>query len=276
MSDSHMVSKSTLLIPLAGAGQRFVDAGYKDPKPLIKVSGLPMIVQAAKAMPDTTNQVFVCRKEHLDDYPLASTIKSFYPNSTTLSVGYLTEGQASTCLLAKNSIDPQSPLHIAACDNSMVYGRRRFEDVFSDKATDAVIWTFKGNPTVTFNPKMYGWVKTDSDNRALKVSCKIPISDTPINDHAVVGAFSFKKSGMFFEAVEKMIATNRRVNNEFYVDECMNLLIEAGLKVKVFQIDHYICWGTPNDLLTFEYWQRFFNQHPKHPYKISRDPNYVK
>ena len=268
--------RSTLLIPLAGAGQRFVDAGYRDPKPLIKVSGVPMIVQAAKAMPETTDQVFMCRKEHLDQYPLEATIKSYYPHAKTRSVGYLSEGQASTCLLGKDDIDPEAPLHIAACDNSMVYDRGRFDKLFSNPAVDAVIWTFRGNPTVTFQPKAYGWVKTAGGDQATKVSCKIPISDTPIEDHAVVGAFSFRKASVFFHAVEKMIAANRRVNNEFYVDECMNLLIEANLNVKVFQIDHYICWGTPNDLLTFEYWQRFFNLHPKHPYKISKDPNYAK
>ena len=193
-----------------------------------------------------------------------------------MSVDYLTEGQASTCLLAKDSVNPEQALHIAACDNSMVYDREKFANLFADKTVDAVIWTFKGNPTVTTNPKAYGWVKTDDNQRATGVSCKIPISDSPINDHAVVGAFSFRKASVFFDAVEKMIKGNRRVNNEFYVDECMNLLIESGLNVKVFQIDHYICWGTPSDLLTFEYWQRFFNLHATHPYKISKDLNYVK
>jgi hypothetical protein len=55
----------------------------------------------------------------------------------------------------------------------------------------------------------------------------------------------------------------------------MNFLVEAGLKVRVFEIDHYICWGTPNDLKTFEYWQKFFDQHALHPYKIAKDPNYA-
>lgn len=266
----------TLLIPLAGAGQRFVDAGYKDPKPLIKVSGLPMIVQAAKAMPHTSRQVFICREEHLQKNPLASTIKAFYPKAEVLSVNYLTEGQASTCLLAKDAVDPGAPLHVAACDNSMVYDEVRFDHLFHQSAVDAVIWTFKGNPTVTTNPKMYGWVETTAGDKVKRVSCKVPVSDSPINDHAVVGAFSFRRAGVFFDAIEKMIASNRRVNNEFYVDECMNVLVEAGLDVRVFQIDHYVCWGTPNDLLTFEYWQRFFDLNPNHPYKIAKDPNYVR
>ena len=266
---------SALLIPLAGAGQRFVDAGFKDPKPLIKVSGIPMIAQAARAMPKTDKQIFVCRDEHLKNYPLKDSIKSFYPHSEIVSVNRLTDGQASTCLLGEPFIDKAQELHIGACDNSMVYDSASFDKVFSDPETDAVIWTFRGNPTVTFNPKMYGWVKTDERGRAVKVSCKVPVSATPINDFAVVGAFSFKQAGMFFDAAKEMITANRRVNNEFYVDECMNLLIEAGLNVRVFEVEHYICWGTPNDLMTFEYWQNFFDAREFHPYRKSKDPNYV-
>ena len=36
---------------MAGEGQRFVNAGYNTPKPLIENDGLPMVVQAAKTLP---------------------------------------------------------------------------------------------------------------------------------------------------------------------------------------------------------------------------------
>ena len=32
-----------IVIPMAGAGSRFADAGYEEPKPLIPVHGRPMI-----------------------------------------------------------------------------------------------------------------------------------------------------------------------------------------------------------------------------------------
>ena len=38
-----------------------------------------------------------------------------------------------------------------------------------------------------------------------------------------------------------------------------------------FEVDHYICWGTPNDLQTYQYWQRFFNKVEWHPYNYDRD-----
>ncbi|MFL5728351.1 MAG: hypothetical protein ACJ75J_02585, partial [Cytophagaceae bacterium] len=82
----------------------------------------------------------------------------------------------------------------------------------------------------------------------------------PMNDHAVVGTFWFKKSSYFVKAAEKMIAENRRINNEFYVDELMKDTLDLGLKTGVFEIDSYICWGTPDDYRTYNYWKSFFSQ----------------
>ena len=39
------------LVPMAGEGKRFLDEGYKIPKPLIKIHCIPMFVHAAKALP---------------------------------------------------------------------------------------------------------------------------------------------------------------------------------------------------------------------------------
>lgn len=63
-----------------------------------------------------------------------------------------------------------------------------------------------------------------------------------------------------------------RVNGEFYVDSMMGVLPELGLKCVAFEVSDYICFGTPNDLLTFEYWQSFFHKCSWHPYSINRDP----
>jgi hypothetical protein len=66
------------------------------------------------------------------------------------------------------------------------------ERLFLDEEVDGWIWTFRNNPAVLQNPKMYGWVETFQDSvRAKRVLCKIPLSETPMNDHAVIGAFTF-------------------------------------------------------------------------------------
>ena len=52
----------------------------------------------------------------------------------------------------------------------------------------------------------------------------------------------------------------------------INTAIEQGLTVRLFEVDHYIGWGTPNELRTYEYWQSCFNKWPTHPYTLHQDP----
>jgi len=76
---------------------------------------------------------------------------------------------------------------------------------------------------------------------------------------------------VYKKSLERLYETNERVNGEFYVDTLLNTAIELGYKVKNFEIDHYICWGTPNDLKTYRYWQRFFTSVDWHPYDYYKD-----
>jgi dTDP-glucose pyrophosphorylase len=248
------------LIPLAGRGKRFADEGYTLPKPVIPVDGIPMVIAAARSLPPADKYVFICLKEHIVKHKIDKAIKKYYPKAVIVPLDHVTEGQASTCLLGEPYIDPEAELAIGACDNGMAYEQKNYDKVMNDPKTDAIIWTFRNNPNVTRHPEHWGWVAVDKKNFVKKVSVKIPVSDNPIRDHAVVGSFSFKKAKHFFEYTKKMIAVNRRINNEFYNDELMNVLVENGLKVKVFEIDTYIGWGTPADLKTYEYWSSYFKK----------------
>ena len=95
---------------------------------------------------------------------------------------------------------------------------------------------------------MYGWVDVDDSGNALRVSCKEPISNTPLKDHAVIGAFSFRKAETFLQCVDTMIVKKRKINNEFYMDVAMDECIGLGYEVRPFEVHQYVCWGTPQDL----------------------------
>ena len=234
------------LIPMAGAGQRFVDGGYDTPKPLIEVDELPMIVQAANSLPVADYWIFICRKEHVLRYEIDKLLKQYFTNSDIISIDYVTDGQASTCLLARDLLYPDDQLTIGACDNAMEYSQEEFEVKFNQ--SNALIWTFRNNSAVLQNPKAYGWVEVDETGTALKVSCKEPISDNPLVDHAVIGSFSFQRAETFSQCVDSMIAKNRRINNEFYIDVALDECIGLGYVVRPFEVEKYICWGTPQDL----------------------------
>ena len=241
-----------ILIPMAGAGSRFTEKGYKQHKPVLPITDrhtgekIPMVVAAVRDLPFVANNVenkliFIIRDFHAQAN-LDKQIKEYFPRAEFIVIDRLTEGQASTCLLAKQSIDTDEPLLIAACDNGMELTAGLFE-VESAK-TDALIFTFRGNEAVEQKPQAYGWVKTAGAN-VIDVSVKVPISTTPLADHAIVGTFWFKRGRDFVQAAETMIAANDRINGEFYVDQAMRHLVKAGLTAKVLEDQKIHMLGAP-------------------------------
>ena len=265
------LDKSITLIPLAGRGSRFMKLGYKDPKPLIEVSGKPMIIQAANSLPNSQNQTFVTLKEHLKKYPLEKTIKSEFIKAKITSIDEVTKGQAITCSMGLQDVDINSPLLIAATDNGMIYDNNKYQKLIKSNNVDAIIFTFRHHASSKNNPQMYGWVKTDNKYNAEKVSVKVPISNNPYEDHAIVGTFWFKKVKYYNQGLQNLLEKKITINNEYYIDSLMDELIKLGFNVKVFEVNDYICWGTPDDYKTFVYWQSFFHKTQWHPYSLEKD-----
>ncbi|MDA8698169.1 hypothetical protein N9M41_06800 [Rhodopirellula sp.] len=244
--------KRVNLIPMAGLGQRFTDAGYKVPKPLIDIGGRFMIDRAASSLPPAEYWVFICRKEHEDRAAISSKLKKQYPAAEVLILDHFTQGQASTCMLAEPFLDEDDCVSIGACDNAMIYQDESWERQISD--TDILVWTFRNNPAVLQKPQMYSWA-AQSEEFISRIAVKQPLSNNPMRDHALIGAFTFKKAGDFLRCGRKMHRENRKVNGEYYIDELVNVGIEIGLRAKVFEVDYYIGWGTPQDLETYYYWE---------------------
>lgn len=256
-----------ILIPMAGAGSRFAKEGYKDHKPVILVTDrrsgkkIPMVVAATLDLPGASaaNIIYVDRDFHKKD-GVEEQIKEFFPCADFITISELTEGQASTCLLAQDHINNDQELLIAGCDNGIVFDEQKF--LAAKKSADVLIFTFRGNEAVLENPKAYGWVSADASGNVSDVSVKVPLSDTPIKDHAIVSAFWFRQGCDFVANAKEMIAQNDRINNEFYADLVMKYCVKNGLKVKVFEVDKYLCWGTPQEYENYEktinYWRGFY------------------
>ena len=252
-----------ILIPMAGAGQRFADAGYTVHKPAImtvdRATGQekPMVVCATKDLPgvaaDGSNVIYVDRNFHQTD-GVEDAIRAWYPQASFITVDHLTEGQACTCMLAEPYLDPEQPLLIAGCDNGMDIDRDAFDAL--TKECDCIVFTYRHNEAVLANPNAYGWMIADADGNITGTSIKKAISDRPMEDPAVVATFWFRRAAVFIEATKKMIAENDRINDEFYVDQTVKHVLDLGYRAKIFDIDRYVGWGTPAD---YEGYQKTWN-----------------
>ncbi|MCO4783541.1 MAG: NTP transferase domain-containing protein [Candidatus Cloacimonetes bacterium] len=270
-NNSHKI-RGTCIVPLAGLGQRFIDYGYKTPKPLLDINSKPMIIQATNSLPKTDSNVFVCLKDHTSSYPIEKILTDTYPKSKIYQLDKPSQGQAISCFEGLTHINFDEPLIVGATDNAIVYDYKQLDHLINDTSVDAIIWTFKNHPTVNKNPQMYGWVET-TDDLATNISVKKAISDQPSSDHAITGIFYFKKAQYYKDGLELLLHKNNKVNNEYYIDSLMNELIHLGLNVKVFEVQHYVCWGTPEDYETYKYWQSYFHKCLDHAYTLELDAN---
>ncbi len=265
------VQNTVNLIPLAGEGSRFKNEGYITPKPMIEVSGKPMIIQAFDSYPKSDVSRFIVLQSHCDAYGIDQLLLKETPNPKVIILDQITEGQAITAALGVDEAIMNSPLMIAACDNGLLIDQVEYETRVNDPNCDVVCLTFRNNPTVGKNPNGYGYVSVGVDGYINGCSVKKPMTAEPMKEHAIVGAFYFKKASDFIRGVEYIKANNIRVNNEFYIDSIMGILSELGLKGRVLDC-LYESWGTPNDYKTFVYWQSFFSKAKFHPYELNQDP----
>mgnify|MGYP003344561059 FL=1 len=229
--------KMNVLIPMAGAGSRFAQAGYTFPKPLIEVNGKPMIQVVVENLNIEANYTFIVQEEHYEKYSLQYLLNLIAPNCNIVKVNGITEGAACTTLLAKEFINSDDPLVIANSDQFVEWNSNECLYAFSADGIDAGIVTFEAS-----HPK-WSYARIGSDGFVSEVAEKKPISN-----EATVGIYFWKKGSDYVRYAEQMIEKNIRTNNEFYVCPVFNEAIQEGKRVRVKRIEKMWGIGTPEDL----------------------------
>lgn len=229
--------KMNVLIPMAGAGSRFQQAGYTFPKPLIDVEGKPMIQVVVDNLNIEATFIYVVQKEHRVKYNLDTLLNLITPNCKIVEVDGITEGAACTTLLAKEYIDNDESLVMANSDQFLEWDSNEFMYKMIEQKVDGGIVTF----TAT-HPK-WSFAKIDEYGYVTEVAEKNPISDI-----ATVGVYYWSKGSDYVKYTEQMIEKNIRTNNEFYVCPVFNEAIGDNKKIKTFNIDKMWGLGTPEDL----------------------------
>lgn len=226
-----------ILIPMAGSGQRFKDAGYKNIKPLIDVLGKPMIQAVIENLGINNNFIFVLNKQQDLGFSTTNLIKNICPNAIIRYTDKLTEGPACTALLAEDAID-DSGLIIINCDQIIRdFNLDKLQEFAKINDADGVLGAFISSS------KKNSYVKLDPNGEVIEVREKIVISNIATN-----GLHYWKNGKDFIESAKQMIAANERYNNEFYIAPTYNHLIQNGKKILPFFYNLHMPIGTPEDL----------------------------
>ena len=230
-----------IVIPMAGRGSRFADAGYQLHKPLIDVCGRPMIeVVVRNIRPRREHRfIFICQEEHLKKYGLAEKLERMAPGCEIVTIDHITEGAACTVLLAEGYIDNDDELMIANSDQFVDTDINAYLAAMGDH--DGLIMTMPAS-----DPK-WSYIRYDEEGFVTLVREKEVISN-----QATVGIYNYRHGSDFVKYAKRMIAKNIRVNNEFYVAPVYNEMIEAGKKLAFRDVGEKMYGlGTPEDLKAF-------------------------
>lgn len=227
-----------IVIPMAGRGIRFSEAGYTIPKPLIQVNGKPIIERAVESLGVPGRYIFIVQKEHMEKFALGTLLNRIAPNCKIIEIDEITEGPACTALLAKPYIDNFHELVIANCDQIMQWDAQKF--LYEAAVYDGCVVTYHEN-----TPKN-SYVRIDSKGKVLEIKEKEVISNISLN-----GIHHWTCGNDFVESAEEMIANNDRApNKEFYISQTYNYMIKKGQEIGFHHIPNqqHINVGVPDDL----------------------------
>jgi NDP-sugar pyrophosphorylase family protein len=235
-----------IVVPMAGRGSRFANAGYELPKPLIKVHGHPMIKLVTRNL--KPNQpyrfIFLCLREHIEKYEVDRLLKSWEPGCEIVIVDQVTEGAACTVLLAKSLINNSDSLMIANSDQWVDVDINAYLDTMNSQHLDGLIMTMWAD-----DPK-WSFVRLDEKGLVTEV-----VEKKVISNEATVGIYNCRRGSDFVAAAERMIESGLRVNGEFYVAPAYNEIISGGQSIGYFNIgkvgDGMYGLGVPDDLNMF-------------------------
>lgn len=239
-------SSLNIVIPMAGRGSRFANAGYTTPKPMIPVHGKPMIqVVVENLTPNRPHKfIFICQNDHIKEYNLEPFLKSLAKDVEVIGIDGITEGMVCTVLKAKDLINNDTPLMTANSDQFIDFDINEYLAEMDKNDADGLIMTMKAD-----DPK-WSFAKTNDNGIVVETAEKKVISED-----ATVGIYNFSRGSDLVAAAEQMIADDVRVNGEFYVCPCYNYMIKNGKKVVIYGIgEEYngmYGLGIPKDLEFF-------------------------
>lgn len=233
-----------LVIPMAGRGQRFADAGYTELKPLLPIHGQSMISIVLKNLysENLSDVILICQRETLENANLRESLDWLDVPLTILCVDSITQGPADTVLHARAAIKNDKPLVIANSDQFINGDLSEFYAETRNEQLGGVVLTMEDD-----DPK-WSYARVDSNGNIVEVREKKVISN-----QATVGIYGFSRADIAWECFDKMWEANDKTNNEYYVAPSYNYMEGKFSRVlslgAINEIMHGI--GIPEDYREF-------------------------
>ena len=134
--------KINIVIPMAGLGNRFKMKGYNEIKPMIKIGDKRMIELAIKSIGIDGEFIFIVNNHEGQSNKLIKLLNEIVNDPKIIEIDYLTEGPASSVLLAKKFINNDTPLIVTNCDQIMEWDSKDFFKTLKETDKDGIVVTY--------------------------------------------------------------------------------------------------------------------------------------
>lgn len=231
----------TIVITMGGLGSRFREAGYTVPKYQIEAKGKTLFELSMISLTGFSNvtkqYIFLVRKEdNTSNFIENQCIALGINNISIIELEKLTDGQATTAMLASNIWEKEDSLLIYNIDTYVEANQMNQTQI----SGDGFIPCFHGEGD------HWSFVQVGQDGNAIHVAEKKRISN-----HCTLGAYYFKSCGLYEDLYQEYYQDNESNSlSEKYVAPLYQHLIDRGGLVKICSIDkEYVhVLGTPEEL----------------------------
>jgi hypothetical protein len=118
----------------------------------------------------------------------------------------------------------------------------------------------------------YGWVNAEPNSDLLCESAVKTLISFSDQWQVITGTFTFGDKKCAESLLKEFLESGERVNGESYLDSLLDFALQRKWIVRIKHPDFFVSLGTPEELKTFNYWQKCLDSWPSHPYKFEHDP----
>ncbi len=253
-----------IVIPMSGIGERFLRYGIETPKPLIKVDGKPIIHHVIEMFPGEKNFIFICNEEHLANkkFMMKEIIKAKAPEAKIISIKPHKLGPVYAVSKVFELINDNEPIIVNYCDFTCDWDYRKFKKKMIKEKYDGCIPAYRNFHPHSLWGNNYAFIK--EENLLVRdIQEKLPFTDNRMKEFASSGTYYFKTGSLMMKSMQYCFDNKLIVNNEYYVSMAFKYLINKNKRIFVYELAHFMQWGTPEDLNEYISWSEIFKDYPK-------------
>ena len=237
---------------MAGYGSRFKKAGYDTYKPFIEINGKKMVDYVLDVFPSDMKKFIIINPELLTESQLNYLEEK--NDVELIKIAPHKNGPGYSIVQAKDILPLDDPFFYAYCDIAWTWD---YEKVWEHaQKYEGVVYTRRKFHPHLVNNNFSAFCRLNDKGEVIEIKEKGSFTDNWMEEPLSVGTFYVQSGRELVKALEKRIASDDRVANEFFPSVIFNDLMADKKTVGAFDVDFFIHWGVPSQLEDYEYWKR--------------------